>query len=265
MNENFYLRGIEICFIVSALIAVICSVYMDSQKPENNNYSFYSNIKKFGIDKAVDVGIGVSIFLMIYPIINLLLNSQHIDFYKDDLEEGIIGLRIASIVLGFNFLKSFYNCLNNNFSDNHKKLTIEYPDLQNLKSSIDDNYINMIILTQNLIYSTIAFSAWTFIFLSIPTMLQSKLIRWGLFFIIDDWAIISDNLIFLKGRVLKLHKLRIILFNFLLFFLTISAIFQVFKISIYSIYFSISFGVLIVVNMIMFYPKTYREIKEMMK
>ena len=47
------------------------------------------------------------------------------------------------------------------------------------------------------------------------------LLNWAIFFIIDDWILITDYSKIIKGRILKKHKFRIYSFNIILFFLFI--------------------------------------------
>ncbi|MDZ8185593.1 MAG: hypothetical protein RMX96_12150 [Nostoc sp. ChiSLP02] len=181
---------------------------------------------------------------MVYLVCNLLLQKFFtLEFYTKEISQGTLGLRLTSILLSFNFFRSLYNLTEDKFLDIHKKLTDNYPDLQNIKSLMDDTSITLLILCQNAIYVFIILLLWIFVFLS-KSLLELKVTSWGLFFIVDDWAIISENLIALKGRVLKWHRLRILFFNGFLFIFIVVACFRKLENTLLSFLVSLFLGLL---------------------
>ena len=260
MNENSYLIGLEISKNISLFIWIIYFIYIQFDVYKDNTLSLSFRIRTIILVSLVSIGMFISSFLIIYPILNILLqNFQSIAFYKHDISQGTLGLRITSIILSLSFLKSFYNLTNNKFLENHRDLTVEYSDLQELTSFFNDDKINFIILFQNLFYGTITLVLWVFILLS-KSFLELQVIIWGLFFIVDDWAIISDNLIALKGRLLKWHKFRIIFFNFFLFSFLISACFKQLDSVLFSILITFILGLLIILITVGFYQQTFQRI-----
>ena len=81
-----------------------------------------------------------------------------------------------------------------------------------LQDSKDGFSISFFILCQILIYQTAVFSLWLFNIFLMP-FLETKVVTWALFFVIDDWAIIADYFQVLKGRIMASHLFRLVLFN----------------------------------------------------
>lgn len=236
MMEIDYLLGLELSKNIAITIGVISFILMTLLYLFNTNNTF-ENFSIF-LDKilrviflftSISIGLSIASFLIIYPTLNLGFQKFFtLAFYTKEISQGTLSLRVTSILLAFNFLKSAYNLINEKNFENHRKLTADYPDLQRMQPLMKYTSIDLLILSQNLIYGTITLLLWVFIFLS-KSLLELHLVIWALFFIIDDWAIISDNLIALKGRILRWHKIRILLFNGLLYYFILSACSQQFS------------------------------------
>lgn len=266
MTENSYLLGIDTSAKLSIAIGIILFIlltimYFSSEldsSPDNDSL-FKKLISIFFfifLLLILSIGVSIAFFLIIYPFINLILQKfLTLNFYTREVSQGTLGLRITSILLGFNFLKSSYNFWADTLAQNHEDLTAEYVDLQNINPFMTDTEINFIILSQNLIYGAVTLLLWIFIFLSksSKSLLELRVVIWGLFFIIDDWSIISDNLIALKGRVLKWHRLRIIFFNALLVAFLVSACFRQLNHTPSSIVITLILSLLIIFNGIFFF------------
>lgn len=252
MIENSYLIGLTICAKISLGIGIILLILMailavreDLQGPQDGIYLNIFVLFCFG------VGVSISSFLVIYPLLNLILQKfWSLELYRNEISQGTLALRITSLLLGFNFLKSLYNfwedILRNN-QNNQKKPMINFLGLQEISSVMDEDDINVVLVSQNLIYGAVTLLLWIFIFLS-KSFLELRVVTWGLFFIVDDWAIISENLVALKGRVLKSHKLRIVFFNALLSIFIISACFRELNNLLFSIFISVMLFALLIVN-----------------
>ena len=250
MLENSYLIGLDISIKISVGIGIIflIAIFIYYILYEENNIGTF-----FGV-LLISLGVCISSFLLIYPLYNLILQDfLNLEFYHNEISQGTLALRITSLLLGFNFLKSLYNFIENKIKETQEKLTASYPELVEIVSFIKDDFINFIIVTQNLIYAAIVLLLWIFIFLS-KSLFELRIVSWGLFFIIDDWAIISDNLIALKGRILKWHRLRILFFNGLLSTLIISACFRQLDNLLFSIIITVILFILVLFNGIFFFP-----------
>lgn len=244
MLENTYLIGLEISTKISIGIGIIffIATFIYSIHYGENNIGTL-----FGV-LLISLGVCISSFLFIYPLYNLILqNIFNLEIYKKEISQGTLGLRIASVILGFNCLKIIYISSEEKMQKNQDKLVSDYPDLQTIKPLMDNISINATILTQKLIYVTIVLLLWVFIFKS-KSLLELQVVSWGLFFIIDDWEIISDNLIALKGRILKWHRLRIVSFNIFLSILIISACFRQLDNLLFSIIITVILFVLVLAN-----------------
>lgn len=251
IENNYYLIGLATCTKISLGIWIILCIFIliknftDNDNSENYLDKIYLTIFFFFV---LGLGVFISSFLVIYPLYNLFLQDfLDLGFYQKEISQGALQLRFTSLLLGFNFLKSMYNFVADRLLANQKKLIADYPDLQKIEPRMNEYNINVIILTQNLIYGAVTLLLWIFIFLS-KSLLELRLVTWGLFFIIDDWAIISDNFIALKGRILKSHKLRIIFFNALLFSLIVTACFRELNNILLSIFITLTFCGLVLLN-----------------
>lgn len=238
MIETNYLLGLElsknISFISGGVFFVLMSyIIWFSEVTEGSNW--IAKLLGYFLFFIISVGISIISFLVIYPLLNLVLHkSFNLVFYTKEISQGTLSLRFTSVLLGFNFLRISYNLIAEKFSNNYKELIADYPDLQNISSYNSEGNISAIILSQNLIYGATVLLLWIFVFLS-KSFFEIRLIIWGLFFIVDDWAIISDNLIALKGRILRWHRIRILFFNGLLFCSVVSACFRRLDNLLYSI------------------------------
>lgn len=248
MLENTYLIGLEISTKISIGIGIIfffvffIKLFIPFWK------NFINDFDAILLLFIYSLGVSISSFLVIYPLYNLILQSfWDLDFYQKQISLGTLALRITSLLLGFNFLKSLYIFITSKLKKTQDKLVADYADLQNIEPLINLEAINFILLTQNLIYGAIILLLWIFIFLS-KSLFELRIVSWGLFFIIDDWAIISDNLIALKGRILKWHRLRILFFNGLLSTLIISACFRQLNNLLFSIIITAILFVLVLLN-----------------
>lgn len=165
-------------------------------------------------------GFLTSEFLLIYPIVNLFHQDfLNLEFYKQELGTGVLALRVSSIILGFQSITTW--------SIYRKKIKSRYSDIDNLKPlkfgkrkyTLYGRFISRTITffaLQFFIYSSIALIIWFNNWFSL-IYFERQLISWALLFIVDDWAIISDYFLHLKGRVLLMHDARILFFNIFLF------------------------------------------------
>lgn len=253
MIENIYLMGLAICIKVSIVIGIIFFILITllSFFRDDNLQDKILGVAFFVF--PLSFGVSISSFLLIYPVFNLTLQSfLTLEFYITETSEGTLGLRITSVLLGFNFLKSIYNFFANKLSKQSKEFIANYPDIGDISPLIDNTGMSIIILSQNLIYGSVTLLLWIFTFLP-KSFLEIRLVTWALFFIIDDWDLISDNLVALKGRILRLHKLRIIFFNCLLLIFTAFTCFRELDTLIFSASITLILLILIILNATFFF------------
>ena len=253
MIDNSYSNGFDISIQISIGIGIIffIIIFIKNFIPDCKYNA--ESLGGFLILLIFSVGVSIASFLLIYPLCNLLFqNFLSLEIYKKEISQGTLALRFTSILLGFNFLKSLYNFFAYKLLQNQKELIADYPDLQKIEPRINEAYIDFILVSQNLIYGTVTLLLWVFVFLS-KSLLELRVVTWGLFFIIDDWAIISDNLIALKGRILKWHKFRIIFFNNLLSIFITSACFRQLDNLLFSIIISVALFFLVLLNAILYF------------
>lgn len=193
------------------------------------------------------VTFGIAVLLFIHPIINLFKQPfLDFEFYRQELSTGILVLRINSILFGYKALTVITQIEKdeNEFLANFST----YSDLKEIKNVISSNFIGLIVLTQSVIYTSITLELW-YLILFFQTSLETRLVSWGLFFIADDWNIIADNFVALKGRIFESHKWRIIIFNIFLIFTIIIACFKNLPIFVTAMIF-LYLGILLLVNFV---------------
>ncbi|NES07180.1 MAG: hypothetical protein F6K22_32915 [Okeania sp. SIO2F4] len=152
----------------------------------------------------------ISGFNLIYPVVDLFSHELlSLNFYQQELISGQFGLRIVSLILGMKTISALLD-----FVYQKSNIKTGYPELDNLSVNHPTSKVTAFVLGQLFIYQLATFSLWlSNLFLGF--LLETKLISWALFFVVDDWAIISDYYKALKGRFFTSHLIRITFFNFL--------------------------------------------------
>jgi hypothetical protein len=169
------------------------------------------------------LGIGSSIFLIFFPIINLFGQPWFsVNFYAQEVASGVLGLRVASILLSFRTLMSFirYFVPEDNLISFLKPSVSEYPEIKELEPYQRVEDIVSVQTYQSAFYVCILITLWLFLIVGISSI-WSRFASWLIFFIIDDWAIIADYYSQLKGRVIRSHIIRLAASNLALFLLCI--------------------------------------------
>ncbi|MDF2388737.1 hypothetical protein JMG10_45405 [Nostoc ellipsosporum NOK] len=226
--ENQYLLDL-INISISASVTSAIFLFFKIKKYYNDrdynwNIDFYGILVRILFILILTLASSVTVFLLIHPIINLskqpFLDFQ---FYRQELSTGILVLRINSILFGYKALILITQIEKdeNEFLANFST----YSDLKEIQNVISSNLIGLIVLTQSVIYTSITLYLW-YLILFFQTSLETRLVSWGLFFIADDWNIIADNLVALKGRIFESHQWRIIIFNIFLVFTILIACFK---------------------------------------
>ena len=180
MNQNTYLIGLEISTKISVAIGLALSILfllgiLSYKEGDSHRYDLLTNTFAFVfLFIIITIGVSITSFLVLYPLLNLLLqNFIDLDFYKKEISQGTLGLRVTSLILGLNYFKGLYNWFSDRLLENHKELVADYPSLQNIEPRMDDNNINITIVSQNIIYGAVTLLLWVFIFLS-TSLLELK-------------------------------------------------------------------------------------------
>ncbi len=145
MLDNSYLIGLAISTKISLWIGIIFFIVMffiysisDRVNSEIDGNYFGLLVYLF----IVTLGVSISSFLLIYPLCNLILQKYlNLELYQKEISQGTLALRITSLLLGFNFLKSLYNYLADKLLENQNKLIADYPDLKTIEPQMDVNNI----------------------------------------------------------------------------------------------------------------------------
>lgn len=170
-----------------------------------------------------------SIFLValttIFSIVNFLLQPFYsFDFIAHELASGTLQLRITSILLGWQIA---YTTLRISYSSSggRKKflfvnfdanLLSKYPDIDALEPLQEGSgFILLPQFFQFAFYTCVIITLWLILIFQ-ASSLWSQLSNFLVFFILDDWAIVSDYENALKGRIISGHAWKIFVFNLLL-------------------------------------------------
>ncbi|BAZ51374.1 hypothetical protein NIES4103_40230 [Nostoc sp. NIES-4103] len=253
--QNQYLLDL-INFSIGASVASAIFLFFKINKGINYDYdldnNFIVSLLTFLFVMVLTIASSFTVLLFIHPIINLFKQSfLDFQFYRQELITGILVLRINSILFGYKalILITKFDKDTDDFLANFST----YSDLEQISDVINIDTIRGILLTQSVIYTSITFFLW-YLILFFQASLETRLVSWGLFFIADDWNIIADNFVALKGRIFELHKWRIIIFNIFLVFTILIACFKNLPIVVTGIS-VLYFGFLVFVNSISWFIK----------
>jgi len=144
------------------------------------------------------VYIGLVLFVLIFPLYNLLAQIPSYiieDYFFSEIGNGILFLRLSSFLLGCHVLEITINFLRGN-----------KPPKEN-----SSEHRVLLCYAQYGLYLISVFCLWMCIINNFSSSLVI-LLNWIVFFILDDWIIISSYYIKID-KILKSHIIRIILLN----------------------------------------------------
>jgi hypothetical protein len=181
--------------------------------------------------------ISLGCFAIIFPITNIILQhwntTEHKQLLKEELSNGILLVRVTSVYLGvkaffimfyeFTFIKILMDKLPHKLAFIVRYLIgfltrvrmTGYTEIDNLPYHIPESMLVLYITFQYFYYLLVITVIWLFAAHNIHTT-YTFFVNLVLFFITDDWIIISDYLSALKGRILRGHFRRVMGVNFLL-------------------------------------------------
>ena len=171
------------------------------------------------------IGFSSPVFLLTFSIVVPIFqfNTITLSHITNELNNGLFGLRITSVIIGYNMIFSYFSFLKDDV-----KLKYEFPEVENWDEVLDHKNIFLEQSIQYTLYSITLTFLWVCTILHIESIFITMM-RWAVFFISDDWLIISHFSLILKGRKLKCHIYRIMGFNILISSLLIIVFFINFK------------------------------------
>jgi hypothetical protein len=153
----------------------------------------------------------------------MILNYE---IYKNDffptilleLKNGVLAMRLTSITLGFTFIMTLKKLIRMTpFPDskteqeysNYKEADLIGLSSQPRRNRFEHYFLN---LTQSSFYSLILTVLWILYLLGIDS-LSSILLSYFLFLIIDEWTIVFDYSLRLRGYIIRWHFIKVLILN----------------------------------------------------
>jgi hypothetical protein len=163
------------------------------------------------------LGFGIIVFL--YPLFNIIFQWKvysSIETFQSEISNGVIGMRVSSLILSWKIFQRAVKELSTAIEhESVLKPKFEYVEFKKLNTNVEPYKINTIDYFQFGFYLQILIALWVFV-INEKTSIEIQILSWGLFFIIDDWNIISSYLHQLKGRILFFQQIKVWSFNLLL-------------------------------------------------
>jgi hypothetical protein len=151
-------------------------------------------------------------------------------------QEGSMALRIASILVGAKTLSSSLGIILRDMGlvDEKDPEVGEFPEFENLTVVTRTDVANIITVAQNGIYLAVMAALWWLFASELGKGYDSlavlvHVLVWSLFYVVDDWMIISGYSRVLKGRTFRWHQIRIWFFNLLIFGLLVTLMFNIYS------------------------------------
>lgn len=157
--------------------------------------------------------IAASAWPAIYCVTNFISQLYHHTFdLKYELQTGVIGLRIASLLLGYRSihvaLRSFVPFSRRYLYD----VGLASETLPDSTAKLSPYRLGRLICTQYFLYLIPICLLWACAIKGVST-LPIVALNWALFFIVDDWNIIADNLVLMRGDIIRKHYWRVSVAN----------------------------------------------------
>ncbi len=187
------------------------------------NYSFLSILIALVL-LCIYLLVSFYLFLIFFPIVNFVFLLDDFsavkDGFKGELENGVLMLRISSLMVGVEIFIMDYKKSNFDFIDfdeiqeNLNKNKNFYSDSNYIPLASSNNF-RTTVLGQYFFYAGAIIILWISTINNFNSMLGT-IINWLIFFIIDDWTVIVEYVEKNKLLILKKHLLKIIIFNLLI-------------------------------------------------
>lgn len=153
---------------------------------------------------------GLAAFAIVEPVATLFLGDARWSFalVGDELRTGTFGLRISSLLVGSVALVATWHLADD---DDPPGADVDL-DGVDVEPYLETEDIEHLIAAQNGVYLGVIAALW-FLWERGDTGVLGALLNWALFFVVDDWIIISGYERALEGRTLTSHRVRIGVFN----------------------------------------------------
>jgi hypothetical protein len=157
----------------------------------------------------------VPLFVLVFPLMNLASHRDNLAILlKAELASGVIGLRIVSILLPTKALRDLFRGLFREWPKPWSPRIMRRSERQILPV-IPGYVLYTWSFFQTATFLLIISALWLFLSRHVSGI-EVGILGWLLFFIVDDWIIISDYHAALGGRILRGHSLRLIVCDILL-------------------------------------------------
>ncbi|HFQ5296572.1 TPA: hypothetical protein ACGVAW_000982 [Vibrio vulnificus] len=225
-----YTLGYELALnIVAVLVVIMLMVSVLVVKLVSKNEAM---LKAVLVGFLALVVIPVCVFFVFFPVLFTITNFLNqdvlkISFWKEELSNGVFAIRVASCILTFKFISTFIELVKQN-STLEKRLEKEQfeekntiNDIESLSSQQADlllkKDLSFLSTLQFAFYLACVTSLWFSTF-SGESSIFVMLTSWCLFYIIDDWSVISEYSREHGVMPIDGHKNKVNAFNCLLFF-----------------------------------------------
>ncbi|MBU2907797.1 hypothetical protein [Vibrio splendidus] len=224
-----YTLGYELALNIVTILVVLMLIF--SVSVVKRVFENEGMLKTILVGLLALVVIPICVYFVFFPILFTVTNFLNqdvlkISFWKEELSNGVFAIRVASCILSFKFISIFIELIrqNNLFERSLKKCQIEERNAINDIESLSEDQATLLLKKDLSFLSTLQFafylacvtSLW-FSIVSGESSMVVMLTSWCLFYIIDDWSIISEYS--REHRVMPMgsHKKKVNIFNCLLF------------------------------------------------
>lgn len=213
-NMSFsYSKGLDqivwLTIIITLILFIFFLIVFLQERGEENLASPFLGAALFA--SCIGVYIGLVLFVLIFPLYNFLsqISLYFIEeFFFSEIENGILFLRLSSILLGFHVIE----------------MTIKFLRVNKSPKEIRSEHRALLCYSQYGLYLISIFCLWMCIINNFSSSLVI-LLNWTVFFILDDWIIISAYYIKIDiiikphlRRILFLNTVILIIFSFTLIY-----------------------------------------------
>lgn len=192
----------------------------------------------------------------IYVVSNMSVQDYlNISFWKEEISNGFLAIRFISIILAVYFIMFLHEAmyLDKKYKGLRKRLRGIDKKVQSKNHQLKNEEILFLSATNNMFvivyYNLIVF----YIIFAKAIGKESIFIAitsWGLLFIVDDWKIYTDYTSNFKKKMMKWHRIKLYIIDFMLIISVTLASFNMFSFykALIIVLFPISLYILKVVN-----------------
>jgi hypothetical protein len=276
LTASIWVGGILAVIVFFITVVLVINV----TKPQSVREYLLATVTFVAFGALYAIITGLVVFCAAFTILNLGLQYEQLAptlipaFIERELSNGVFALRITSLFICYRSLAYIAQLIwvyalhyHDSVEDKRRRrffdrASTEYPELdralsQEESGNVRDEDQDLINLSQWGLYAMVLTDLWALRILPLPpeesilvppfwfqveVSLLVALLGWALFFVFDDWAIITQYARSLKGRIFPGHARRIDFFNAVLIGPLLILIFQQFSFA-FAI---ISFAVIVI-------------------